>query len=120
MKKDKAKLKNKAKEARRKRIRAKIKGSKSRPRLNVFRSLKHIYAQLIDDQNGKTLIFASDLELKNKKATKTDRAKEVGKLLATKAQDHKIKKIVFDRAGYKFHGRVKAVADGAKEAGLEF
>ncbi|OGY41365.1 MAG: 50S ribosomal protein L18 [Candidatus Buchananbacteria bacterium RBG_13_36_9] len=118
--KDKSKIKKQTKEARRKRIRAKVKGTAARPRLNVFRSLKHIYAQLINDQNGKTLVSASDLELKNKKAVKTDQAKEVGKLIAGKAKDHKIKKVVFDRAGYKFHGRVKAVADGAKEGGLEF
>lgn len=117
---DKLKVKGKLKAARQARIRARIIGAAKRPRLNVYRSLQHIYAQLIDDQAGKTLVSASDLELKSKKLKKTDKAKEVGKLIAQKAQEKKINKVVFDRAGFKFHGRVKAVADGAREGGLEF
>jgi large subunit ribosomal protein L18 len=115
------KIKGQKREARRKRVRAKVAGTAKKPRLNVFRSLSHTYAQVIDDKAGKTLIFANDLELKgNKKATKADRAKEVGKLIAEKSLAKGIKKVIFDRAGYKYHGRVKAVADGAREAGLEF
>lgn len=114
------KSKRQAKASRRKRVRAKILGTSARPRLNVFRSLSHIYAQIIDDINGKTLVSANDLELKAKKTKKTDKAKEVGKLIAEKAQAKKIKQVVFDRAGFKYHGRVKAVADGAREGGLEF
>ena len=89
-------------------------GTKERPRLNVFRSLKHIYAQIIDDLAGKTLVSASDQEVKIKKANKTEIALAVGKLIAQKAQEKKIKKVIFDRSGYKFHGRIKAVAQGAK------
>ncbi|MFA5188611.1 MAG: 50S ribosomal protein L18 [Patescibacteria group bacterium] len=117
---NKEKIKNQLKESRRSRIRARIIGTKQKPRLNVFRSLKHINVQIIDDLAGATLVAASDLELKNKKATKTEKAKAVGKLAAQKAMDKKIKKVVFDRAGYKYHGRVKAVAEGAREGGLEF
>ncbi len=113
-------LKKQLKETRRNRIRAKIKGTKERPRLNVFRSLNHIYLQLIDDEKGITIIAANDNELKVKKGKKSDKAKEVGKLLAQKALEKKIKKVVFDRAGYKYLGRVKAVAEGAREGGLEF
>ncbi|MFH1366880.1 MAG: 50S ribosomal protein L18 [Patescibacteria group bacterium] len=110
------------------RTRAKIKGTKERPRLCVKRSLKHIYAQLIDDQQGKTLAAASDLELKKPDLTalKTDyKAKEkiayaVGLLLARKARDKKIEKVVFDRREYKFHGRIKALAEGAREEKLIF
>lgn len=116
-----AKIKNVKREARRKRVRAKIIGTNKKPRLNIFRSLAHTYAQIIDDAAGKTLFSSSDIEVKGKaKATKTDKAKEVGKLVASKALAKGIKKVVFDRASYKYHGRVKAVADGAREAGLEF
>jgi large subunit ribosomal protein L18 len=118
--KSKAKIKNQLKKRRRARIRAKIIGTKAKPRLNVFRSLKHLYAQIIDDLAGKTLVFASDLELKNKKGTKLEKAKAVGELIAQKAKEKKIKKVVFDRAGYKYHGRIKAVAEGARAGGLEF
>jgi large subunit ribosomal protein L18 len=104
---------------RHKRIRAKISGAKERPRLSVFRSNKHIFLQLIDDSAGKTLVSASDLKMK-KKGTKTEIAKEVGKELAKLAKAKKIKKVVFDRGGYKYHGRVKASAEGAREGGLEF
>jgi large subunit ribosomal protein L18 len=107
---------------RKKRIRAKIFGTKERPRLCVFKSLKHIYAQLIDDEKNKTLIFVSDLELKKsaKNLKKIEKAREVGKLIAQKAKDLKIEKVVFDRGGYKYHGRVKALAEGAREGGLKF
>ncbi len=102
-----------------KRIRAKISGTKEQPRLSVFRSNKHIFLQLIDDNSGKTLVSANDLKTK-KKATKTEIAKEVGKELAKLAKAKKIKKVVFDRGGYKYHGRVKASAEGAREGGLNF
>jgi len=105
---------------RQKRIRATIFGDAKKPRLNVYRSLNHIYAQLIDDAAGKTLVAASDFELKAKKGKPIDKAKEVGLALAKKALDKKINQAVFDRAGFKFHGRVKAVAEGAREGGLKF
>lgn len=105
---------------RHKRIRAKIKGTKSRPRLFVFRSAKHIYCQLIDDEKGRTILAASDFELKKGKRKKVEIAKEVGKLIAKKAKKLKIEKVVFDRGGYKYHGRVKALAEGAREGGLKF
>ncbi len=105
---------------RHKRIRAKINGTKQRPRLCVFRSSSHIYAQLIDDTSAKVLASASDNEVKNKKINKTEKAKEVGKLIAKKASEAKIETVVFDRGGIIFHGRVKALADGAREGGLKF
>jgi large subunit ribosomal protein L18 len=117
---NKIKVKNQLKSNRVKRIRAKIIGTAKNPRLNVFRSLKHIYAQIIDDQRARTLVAANDLEIKNKKIKKTDKAKEVGKLIAQKAAEQKITKVVFDRGGNKYHGRIKAVAEGAREGGLKF
>lgn len=118
---NKPKIKKEKRMMRRRRIRAKIKGVKERPRISVFRSNRHIYAQLIDDGKAKTLVSASDKEIKTTKASKKiDLAKEVGKLLAKKAAEQKIKKAVFSREGYKFHGRIKEVAEGAREAGLEF
>ena len=105
---------------RQKRVRTKISGTKDRPRLSVFRSAKHIYAQLIDDEKGRTLIVSSDLELKKGKKKKTDMAREVGKLIAKKAQNLKIDKVIFDRGGYQYHGRVKSLAEGAREGGLKF
>lgn len=106
-------------EKRKRRVRAKISGTATRPRLSVFRSNKHIYAQLIDDQKGRTLVACSDLELKiNKKLTKTEIAQEVGKQLAVKALKKGLKSVVFDRNGYKYHGRVKALAEGVREGGL--
>jgi len=131
---------------RHKRVRAKVSGTSKVPRLCVFRSSRHIYAQLIDDEKGETLTSANDLQLKKAKKKKTtstkslDSAKkgqkeektqkilsrklalafEVGKLIAEKAIEKKIKKVVFDRGGYKYHGRVKALAEGAREGGLEF
>ena len=103
------------------RIRGKISGTASCPRFLVFRSHQHIYGQLIDDEKAKTLLSVSDKEIKKTKAIKkTLLAKEVGNLLAKKAQEQKIKKVVFDRRGYQFHGRVKQLADGAREGGLRF
>ena len=106
---------------RHRRIRAKIIGTAKRPRFSVFRSNKYIYGQLIDDSKGDTLVSFSDRVIKKKKGiTKMQLAKEVGILIAKKALEQKIKKVVFDRGGYKYHGRVKAVAEGAKEGGLVF
>lgn len=105
---------------RHKRIRARISGTADRPRLCVFRSGKHIYAQLVDDEKAKTIAVASDLELKKSRGTKIDKAKEAGKLIAEKAKDLKIERVVFDRGGYKYHGRVKSLAEGAREGGLKF
>ena len=105
---------------RHRRIRGKISGTAVRPRLLVFRSHRHIYGQLIDDEKGKTLVSAKDSEIKSKKMKKGDLAKEVGMLLAKKALEAKIKEIVFDRRGYKFHGRVKQLAEGARSGGLKF
>lgn len=108
-------LKNKA------RVRKKVEGLPERPRLTVYRSGRHMYAQIIDDSTGKTLVSYSTLQsegaLKNKNK---DSAKAVGAELAKRALSQKIKQVVFDRSGYVFHGRVKAVADGAREAGLDF
>lgn len=103
------------------RIRSKISGTSKIPRLCVFRSIKHIYGQLIDDEKGKVLAAASDSEIKREKnKTKTERAKEVGKLIAKKALEVKVEKVIFDRGGYKYHGRVKSLAEGAREEGLKF
>ena len=99
------------------RVRQKIAGTPERPRLVVFRSLKHIYAQLVDDASQRTLLTVSDHKLEGKK---TARSVEVGKQVAARAKEAGFTKVVFDRAGYKYHGRVKAVADGAREGGLEF
>ena len=96
-------------------------GTKDRPRLFVFRSNQHIYAQLINDDNAKVLISASDKDIKEKKgAKKGEMAKEVGKFIAQKAIESKIEKVVFDRGGVLFHGRIKLLADGAREGGLKF
>ena len=105
---------------RHKKIRAKISGVPERPRLSVFRSSMHIYAQIIDDVSGKTLVAMSDLKLKKGKETKGDLAKSVGLEIAKKAKEKNIESVVFDRGGHKFHGRVKLLADGAKEGGLKF
>lgn len=104
---------------RKKRVRAKIAGTKDIPRLSVFRSNKYIYAQLIDDESQKTLVSASSPEVKEKKV-KMEVAEIVGETLAKKALKKKIKKVVFDRSGYKYHGRVAALAEGARKGGLEF
>jgi large subunit ribosomal protein L18 len=102
-------------------VRAKVSGTAERPRLSVFRSNVGIFAQLIDDENSVTLISASTKEADKKgKANKTEAAFALGKLIAQKAADKKIVAVVFDRGGNKYHGRVKAVAEGAREGGLEF
>jgi large subunit ribosomal protein L18 len=109
---------------RKKRIRKKISGSPERPRLSVFRSSKHIYAQLIDDLNGVTLVTASTLnpEIREQEKVKgkIEDAKRVGKVIADKAKAKGITRVVFDRNGFMFHGRVRALAAAAREAGLEF
>lgn len=109
---------------RHRRVRKKVFGTAERPRLNVFRSLKHIYAQLIDDDRGVTLAAAStltpEIRAKGKIGTKKDAAKVVGELLAQRALAVGIQKVVFDRDGYKYHGRVKALAEGARAGGLQF
>ncbi|HOK24119.1 MAG TPA: 50S ribosomal protein L18 [Coprothermobacter proteolyticus] len=109
---------------RHKRIRKHITGTAERPRLCVFRSSRHIYAQIIDDESGHTLVCASTLEkeLRDqiKGLRKTEQAAAIGKLIAQRALEKGIKSVVFDRGGYKYHGRVKALADASREAGLEF
>lgn len=104
------------------RIRKKVKGTADRPRFSVFRSNKEIYGQLIDDSNGNTLIAASsrDAEVASNKGAKVDLSKHVGSLLAQRAKDAGIETVVFDRSGYLYHGRVKALAEGAREGGLQF
>ena len=105
------------------RLRRGLQGTAERPRLNVYRSLNHIYAQVIDDATGKTLAAASTVQGgKGSKRTggNVARAKEVGKTIAQRAQEKGVKKVVFDRGGYLYHGRIKALADAAREAGLEF
>ena len=102
-------------------IRMRLSGTSERPRLSIFRSNKHVWCQLIDDSQGRTLAAASGPMLKDSdKKTKTERAALVGELLAEKAKEKKITSIVFDRGGYKYHGRVKAVADALREKGLDF
>src|SRR3989338_728829 len=128
---------------RHKKVRAKISGTKEIPRFNVFRSAKHIYGQLIDDEKGKTILNVNDLNIKNSKLKtqnskpqlktlklnetettirtgKVEVAFRVGELIAEKAIENKIEKVVFDRGGYKYHGRVRAMAEGAREGGLRF
>jgi large subunit ribosomal protein L18 len=104
------------------RVRRKVTGTAERPRLVVYRSIKHIYAQLVNDESGITILGVSDVSegVQVEGAGKVGRAKGTGKLLAEKAKAAGIGKVVFDRAGYRYHGRVQAVADGAREAGLEF
>ena len=106
---------------RKKRIRKKIRGDSGRPRLSVFRSASHIYAQIIDDDQHKTLLSVSSLstEVKTEEA-RGSKAKKVGVLVARKCLEHDIKKVVFDRNGFVYHGRIKALAEAAREAGLEF
>ncbi|MGE0761814.1 MAG: 50S ribosomal protein L18 [Bdellovibrionales bacterium] len=106
-------LKNKAK------IRKKVTGTGERPRLTVFRSARHLYAQLIDDATGKTLLSVSTLK-GDAKGKKTEMAKQIGAQLAKEALSKNIKNVVFDRGGFLYHGRIKAIADGAREAGLNF
>jgi large subunit ribosomal protein L18 len=118
--KDFNKIKREKRLKRQNRVRARIFGTAKKPRLTVFRSLKHIYAQLIDDTKGRTLAASSSLELKKNRLTSKEIPQEVGKILAKKAQAKKIKQVVFDRGGYLYHGQVKALAEGAKKGGLEF
>lgn len=114
------------KEKRKIRVRAKIKGTATRPRLSVFRSNQSIYAQLIDDEKGRTLVSVNEKEVslkpkqKTEKRTKIEKAGLVGGILAKKAARKKIKKVVFDRGSYRYHGRVKALAEGARKGGLAF
>ena len=111
----------KARERRHKRVRGKVAGTAERPRLVVFRSNRGIEAQLVDDLEGKTLAAASSLHLKKSfKGNKTQQATEVGKLLAERAKQADLESVVFDRGGYLYHGRVKALAEGAREGGLRF
>ena len=113
-----------ARQRRHTRVRKRIRGSATRPRLAVYRSLKHIYAQVIDDDAGRTLVAASSLDPSLREQlqdmTKTQVAGEVGKLVAQRALDAGIETIVFDRGGFPYHGRVRALAEGAREAGLKF
>lgn len=107
-----------AAEKRQTRVRAKLHGTAARPRLSVFRSTKYVYLQAIDDDAAKTLVAASEKEIKSE-GTKTERAIAVAKLLAEKAKKAKIHAVVFDRGSYKYHGRVKAIADAVREAGVQ-
>jgi large subunit ribosomal protein L18 len=113
-----------ARERRRDRIRRSVRGTEERPRLSVFRSGKHIYAQIVTDGAGKTLLAVSTLtpELRGQltKTATVEAAKEVGKLVARRCQEKGIQRVVFDRNGFLYHGRVRAVADGAREGGLQF
>jgi large subunit ribosomal protein L18 len=105
------------------RIRKNMLGTQERPRLNIYRSLNHIYVQVVDDLQGKTLVFASSAESKKgerKTGGNVAAAKEVGKKVAQRAKEKGIKQVVFDRGGYLYHGRIKALADAAREAGLQF
>ena len=113
-----------ARERRHRRVRVKVIGTPERPRLNIFRSLEHIYAQVIDDVAGHTLASASTLDKEVKQAIdgkhKTEAAKIVGQIVAARAKNAGVTKVVFDRGGNRYHGRVKALADGAREGGLDF
>lgn len=122
---DRSRFKRQARERRHRRVRKKVVGSPERPRLAVFRSLRHIYAQLIDDSSGQSILGVSSLspEIRGKVdelGSKCAVSKAVGLLLAQKARDKGVTKVVFDRGGYLYHGRVKALAEGAREGGLEF
>ena len=108
-----------ARHRRHRRIRVTLSGTEQRPRLNVFRSLQHIYAQVIDDTTGMTLAAASTLG-ESVNGNKTERARLVGKTIAERAREKGVSAVVFDRGGYKYHGRIKALADAAREAGLDF
>jgi large subunit ribosomal protein L18 len=111
-----------ARRKRHERIRLHLAGTDSRPRLAVFRSLNHIYAQVIDDASSRTLAAAStaDKELKGSKTTKSEEAAVVGRLIAERARAAGVQHVVFDRAGFRYHGRVKSLAEAAREAGLDF
>ncbi len=118
--KSQSKIKRQKHQKRARRIRAKLLGTAKTPRLSVFRSNKHLYAQLINDEKGNTIASASDAEIKDKKQPRKEAAAEIGKLLAKKAIDLKISAAIFDKGGYKYHGLIKALADGAREGGLKF
>jgi large subunit ribosomal protein L18 len=111
-----------ARQKRHDRIRLTLAGNGERPRLAVFRSLNHIYAQVIDDASGRTLAAASTVEkeLRGSKQTKTEEAKVVGRLVAERAKTAGVERVVFDRAGFRYHGRIKSLAEAAREAGLDF
>jgi large subunit ribosomal protein L18 len=111
-----------ARRKRHERIRLHLAGTDVRPRLAVFRSNSHIYAQIIDDSSGRTLVAASTVEkeLKGSKATKTEEAANVGRLVAERAKAAGVERVVFDRAGFRYHGRIKSLADAARDAGLDF
>jgi large subunit ribosomal protein L18 len=102
------------------RVRARVGGTAARPRLNVFRSLNHVYAQVIDDVEGHTMVAASTLDKDVAEAPKTEQARAVGKLVAERARSAGINRVVFDRGGYLYHGRIKSLAEGAREGGLDF
>jgi large subunit ribosomal protein L18 len=112
--------KNESRKKRHRSIRKRIEGNTERPRLAVFRSTRHIYAQVIDDLARKTLVSTSDVDAEKGTGKKKDRAKQVGTAIAKLCLEKGIDKVVFDRAGYKYHGRISALADGAREAGLKF
>jgi len=107
-------------ERRHKRIRKKVFGTDKRPRLSIYRSLRYVYAQLIDDINSSTILTFSTQMLKVEKLSTMNAARECGRRLAEKAREEGIENVVFDRSGYKYHGRIKALAEGAKEGGLNF
>jgi large subunit ribosomal protein L18 len=117
-----ARSRSAARQKRHSRLRLRVAGSAERPRLAVFRSINQIYAQVIDDTTGRTLAAASSMEaaVKGAGGTKTERAQKVGSLIGDRAKDAGVERVVFDRAGFKYHGRIRAVAEGARESGLEF
>ena len=115
-----ANSKNDSRKKRHRSIRKRIEGNTERPRLAVFRSTRHIYAQVIDDLSQKTLVSTSDVDAEKGAGKKKERAKKVGAAIAKKCLEKGIDKVVFDRAGFKYHGRVSALAEGAREAGLKF
>ena len=116
--KNQEKIKREKRETRHRRVRTKVRGTNERPRLAVFKSDKHIYAQILDDEKNMTLAQVSDIKIT--KGKKTEKAAGVGKLIAEAALKSGIKKVSFDRGGNKYHGRIKALADAAREAGLDF
>jgi len=121
---ERSEVKRKARLRRHRRVRKKVEGGETRPRLSVFRSARHIYAQVIDDSQGHTLVSAStlDKELKSQLEglKKSEQARLVGEILARRANSRGVTKVVFDRGGYRYHGRVRSLAEGTREAGLEF
>ena len=116
----KTETKREKRDRRHKKIRAKIFGTADKPRFHVFRSNKHIYLQLIDDEKGRVLVFASDSKITGKNKKGTDLSKKLGLAIAEKAKEKNIQMVVFDRGGYTYHGNIKAIAQGAREGGLKF